>query len=84
MASVLRLSPCPIQWTNKAYDLTSETPIPFPIPLAETCRNIVRGIQWEQVFGNIDDVCGDGYEQGGRIRPDGFEGWKNDYGENNE
>lgn len=41
----------------------------------------MRGIPWDEVFGNIDDVCGEGYEEGGRIRPGGYDGWKDDYGE---
>jgi hypothetical protein len=67
------------QWTNKAYDFTSSEPIPFPQPLAETCKSVVQGIPWDEVFGNVDDVCGDGYEDGGRIRPDGYENWGEDY-----
>ena len=31
------------------------------------------------MFGNIDDLCGEGYEEGGRIRPDGYENWGEDY-----
>ena len=72
------------QWTNKAYDFTSSEPIPFPNPLAETCKSIVKGIPWDEVFGNVDDVCGDGYEDGGRIRPDGYENWGEDYCESSD
>jgi alkylated DNA repair protein alkB family protein 1 len=72
------------QWTNKAYDFTSSDPIPFPNRLAESCKYIVKGIPWDEVFGNIDDVCGDGYEEGGRIRPDGYENWGEDYCELSE
>lgn len=69
------------QWTNKAYDFTSTPPPTFPESLAETCKDVVRGIPWDEVFGNIDDVCGEGYEEGGRIRPDGYHNWGEDYGE---
>lgn len=66
-----------MQWTNKVYDLTQ--PIPFPSPLAATCQTIVRSLPWEKIFGNIDDVCGEGYEEGGRIVPEGWQGWREDY-----
>lgn len=38
------------QWSTKSYDFSTDTPIPFPAPLAELCREAVRITPWPEVF----------------------------------
>ncbi|KAI5449228.1 hypothetical protein NCC49_005207 [Naganishia albida] len=60
-------------WTNKAYDFTTSTPIPFPSKLAQTCQSLIRGIPWHRVFG--DDLA----SRFTTIRPPHWRDWTEDY-----
>jgi alkylated DNA repair protein alkB family protein 1 len=60
------------QWTNKAYDFTTSTPIPFPSQLAQTCQSLIRGIPWHRVFGDVASRFT-------TIRPPHWKDWAEDY-----
>lgn len=58
-----------IKWTTKEYDLAPDAAIPFPSNLGIMCQNVIREIEWDDVYSR---------ENQDRFK---VEAWKSDYGE---
>lgn len=55
------------QWSTKSYDFSTETPIPFPVPMKDMCRAVVASVPWAEVFTADEE------------EPD-WQAWEKDYG----